>query len=354
MSYTTRAYREGDEKQLPKLSRAVWGEWRSPDYWNWLYRENPEHFSIIRVAENGNELVAQIAAVPMMMRAGNEFLGCLGIDAVTLPKHRGQGIMKRLMQEAAAETVSRGISVGFGIEELGQPMERVSKRALKAEIRTTSMRDFILVLNPIALLKRRGINLTSRLGAILLGMTHKRRELSPPDNVLVKQVFEFDEFFDELWKTVAPSLGRTLVIKKSSEYLKWRYGNHPENKYMIWTATENGIPVGYAVARLEQTEESNRGLVADVFGSYQKREALGALVASAAKYFDDQEAELVRSQFSDGHACASILGSVGFVSRATNAGLHFNVGLPNAAVDEAWLSRKENSMIAWGDYDMLC
>jgi GNAT superfamily N-acetyltransferase len=353
LSYVTRNVREGDEKQIHRLLRDVWGEWRSPGYLNWLYRENPEGYSVVRVAEHEDKVVAHIMAIPLMMKAEAEFAGYLAHEAVTLPQHRRKGIMKGLLSELIKEAAAQGLPVGFGVTEVGKGGERMTESTVGTRARGGQINEFILITNLKRVLGRRDLALRRKLVALGLGATLRARKLPTPARVAIHMTSQFDESFEMLWKNVS-SLSRRFIVRKSKTFLGWRYGRHPENEYLIWTATENDLPVGYVVGRLERVEDSYEGFVTDVFGDYQRRNAMEALVSTAVWHLTDQGAELVRCRFSEGHPCTPILGRAGFFGRVSAARLQFNVAPQSIGVDQAFLVRKGNHMIAWGDYDLLC
>lgn len=349
MSWVTRGYEKGDEERILDLLTAVWGERHTVEYWNWLYRENPDHYSIMRIAEWEDKPVAFVAVLPVTMKTSKEFTGYLGLHAATHPDHRGKGMMNALVKELFAEAAARGLAVGYYVTELGSPIEKVGMRAQGAQMLAGPMRDFFLILNLQATLKRSDLGPVSKLGAVVLRMTHRARKFRFSNGVTVEQVAGFDGSFDELWNEVALSLGKALVIKRSANYLTWRYSLDPENKYITWVAKHDDKLLGYLVARHDHAEDSHRALIADIFGFSQRKDALRALVSNVVQYFREQNAELVRCQLSDGHPFTGILEDVGFASRPAGRSLGLTVLLPTAGVDQASLLRRENHMVTWGD-----
>ncbi len=349
LSWVTRGYEKGDEEGILDLLAAVWGERHSVEYWNWLYRENPDHYSIMRIAGWEDKPVAFVAAVPVTMKTRKEFAGYLVLHAATHPQHRGKGMMNVLAKELLAEAAARELAVGFYVTELGSPIEKVGVHVQGAQMLAGSMRDFFLILNLQATLKRSDLGPVSKLGAAVMRTTHRASKIQCSNQVTVEQQSGFDESFGELWNEVALSRSRALVIKRSVNYLTWRYSLHPENEYITWLAKHDDKPVGYLVARHDRTEDSHRGLIADIFGFSQRKDALRALVSNVVQYFREQNAELVRCQLSHGHPLTGILEDVGFASRPAGRSLGLTVLLPTAGVDQASVLRKENHMVTWGD-----
>ena len=346
MDWTTRGYQDGDELQILNLIGTVWPPSQSFEYWSWLHRENPSGYSIVRVAECENEIVAHNAAIPMVMKMGEEYMGYLGVRAVTHPHYRRQGVMKRLSSEIYREIAARGPAVCYAPTE-ARPMLRIGPYISRGPARR--MKDFLLVLNLNRILNRKDLGLLPKLGAVVLRTTHQGKILQPPDQVEIEQISEFDESFDELWNAVSSSLGKRLVVKRSRAYLSWRYSLRPEHKYLSWVARENDLLIGYVTARHFRTEDSHRGIIADIFGFDHRRDAMAALVSKVVQYFEEQDAELVRCQLSDGHPCTRVLADAGFVARPSRQWLVLGVVSPPVGVDQAWLLRRENHMITWGD-----
>jgi len=263
----------------------VWEERYTLQYWNWLYRENPARCSLIRVAESEHKIIAHVAGIPLMMKTDKEFAGYLGIQGATHPDYRGRGIMKALGNELVQEAEMRGLGLGLGIARVGRQMERVGMHILGSRVRATRMKDFFLVLNLERMFRRTDADVKSKAGALFLRLTHKLRKVEPPGQIEIKQMSGFDQSFDKLWSTASSSLS-LFAIKRSADYLRWRYALHPESEYLTWVAKENDALLGYVVAKHERSKDSHTGLIADIFGLVQRRDALEALVSNVASYLN--------------------------------------------------------------------
>jgi hypothetical protein len=278
------------------------------------------------------------------MKIAEECVGLLGMHAVVHPDHRRKGMARRLAGEFVAEGAARGLAVVYGLAE-----DHMRAGVSGVPTPKRRMKDLLLVLNLRRMLSRKGLALLPKLGAVLLRTAHGAKMLPPPEGVRIEQISEFDESFDDLWIAVSSSLGKKLLVKRSRAYLTWRYSRCPESEYLTWVAREDDALLGYVVARHDRTEDSHRGLIADIFGFDHRRDAMGALVSSVVQYLGEQGVELVRSHLSDGHPFTGVLEDVGFVARPSKQWLSLHVLSPAAGVDQAWLLRKENHMIAWGD-----
>lgn len=346
LEWATRGYRNGDERQVLDLLGSIWPPSHSSKYWSWLHRENPGGHSIIRIVDCEHEIVAYAAGVPVVMKMGEEYVGLLGMHVVTRPDHRGKGMARRLVGEVIAGAAARGLAVDYGVAD-AQAMRRAGMPA--SPTRTRRMKDFLLVLNLRRILNRKDLGLIPKLGAVVLRAAHRTKMLQPPDGVRIEQISEFDESFDELWNGISSSLGKRVVIKRSRAYLRWRYSLHPEHKYLTWVAKESDVLLGFVIASHFHAEDSHRGVVADIFGFDHRRDAMVALVSSVVRYFKSQDAELLRCQLSDGHPCTRVLVDAGFVVLPSRHWLSLGVISPAVGVDQAWLLRRENHMITWGD-----
>ena len=73
------------------------------------------------------------------------------------------------------------------------------------------------------------------------------------------------------------------------------------------------------------------------------------MLSRVVQYLEKQDAELVRSQLSDGHPLAGTLEDAGFVARPSESWLSLSVASAAVGVNQAWLLRRENHMITRGD-----
>jgi GNAT superfamily N-acetyltransferase len=352
LNWVTRSYEKGDEERIPSFLAAVLGKRHSSQYWSWLHWQNPAGYSLIRLAECGQEPVAHVAGIPVRMNAGQEFGGFFVVDAATSPQYRRQGVMKMLMDELGKAAAARGLAIGYGLVDMRKPMQQTAVRLFGAQARAERMKDLVLVLDLRKVLRKRHTPpALSKLGALLLQVTHKPKKVQHPGQVEIEQISTFDESFDELWNKVSLLLKKALVIKRSRAHLCWRYSLHPENNYLTWVARENEAVIGYVVARHQRTKDFHTGLIADIFGLGDRRDALVALVSNVVDYFEQQNVELVRCQLSDDHPYIGILEDAGFVALPSNLGVQFAVTLPTPCIAQDWAPTKGNHMIAWSDTD---
>ena len=79
----------------------------------------------------------------------------------------------------------------------------------------------------------------------------------------VQNGIKFDKRFDDLWKNLSDQFPVTL--KRSSGYLKWRFGDHPFFNYQFLIAEKQNELAGYLVFHLEEDQGFQIARIVDLF-----------------------------------------------------------------------------------------
>ncbi|GEM_PF-2942102 len=87
--------------------------------------------------------------------------------------------------------------------------------------------------------------------------------LNPPPSaegggkLKIEKSTEVSKEFDEFWQKVRTRY--SVTIERSSEYLRWRYLDHPFFAYQFLAARRDGKLTGFLVYRLEEADSSRQG-----------------------------------------------------------------------------------------------
>ncbi len=227
-------YEPGDEKEILRLFRKVFNEDRSPDVWNWEFRDCPEGIHSFVGKTPSGRIVSQFCGIPVRMKVGDRSLVFSQIvDSMVDPEFRS-GLKKPGL---FATTVYRFVD-HFGHADREAVMYGLP--------------------NPQAF----------RIGQRLLGYSHIRdirvavRAVTPdiarpmpPEEIVVaggpifvRVVSDFPADVDGLWERLAPRYD--VICRRDRRFLSWRYTACPRWRYVPLEARDrSGRLVGYSVLR---------------------------------------------------------------------------------------------------------
>jgi hypothetical protein len=91
---------------------------------------------------------------------------------------------------------------------------------------------------------------------LVLEFLRARRRLAPPDGITIKPIASFDSRVVELSRRC--ELSGRLVVRRSDEYLNWRFAQNPRCRHHIFGAFRGEDLEGYVVARLNLARPNPR------------------------------------------------------------------------------------------------
>lgn len=318
-TWTGRPYREGDEEGIFRLVKAVYQN-AEYDYdkwhrrWYWLNNTNPAGNSIMCIAEDDNRIVGYDAAVCMKMKLGeSQVTGANGVDAMTHPEHRRQGIFTALRRKKHDECETRGIKLTYGFGGKGESFA-ISKRYFGAQyIHTTSV--LIRPLNWHNLMKSRTQNrILIRLGVfggtLLQGTINRVRKITVPSDLLVRRVSEFDERINDFWTVISKRY--QIMRVRNQVYLNWRYVSIPDIEYSILIVEREKTIVGYLVFRTLWWQGVNVSIIFDMLAESQI--VAECLIKESMKHAQSENADLVYCNIMGDRQIISSLKNNGFMA----------------------------------------
>lgn len=226
-----RSYNEGDEYVINEMFNEVFNQNRELSAWYWKYRDNPYGNFIISLAESEDgTLAAHYAGYPVRVcnyhsnnSAPDEFTTYHLGDKMTRKQFRVLGFGKSsLLARTFAhfkQTHAKSIPFGYGFGT------------------HHSLRFGLMFLNyaDIELVTYRRLN--------LINMSGVDKTLGP--DITINEVSAADETWTEFFNSTAVNYG--FLIKRDAAYIKWRYLQRPDKKYLV-LSVKNGLKlVGWAV-----------------------------------------------------------------------------------------------------------
>ena len=229
---------------------------------DWRYRKRPLGYLVIAVAREPNGQVVGCRSVfPYLFRMrGEEKVFGFQADLFVHKDFRKVGLGEKLVKFCIDRTRERGIRTILGMPNF-----------VSAEIQKKQSFKQIGVVQGF----RRYFSLRHRLGGkitnpsllnVLSKITEGFLRFRSPENAFEREngyhlVAEktINEDFDRLWDEISKSID--IIGNRSSEYLSWRYINHPYKPYEVLKLKKDNRLVGYMIY---QKKEGGRVYVDDV------------------------------------------------------------------------------------------
>jgi GNAT superfamily N-acetyltransferase len=304
-NWKVRNYMDGDEVKIFELWEAIhpnkqynlkdWMTW-----WNWMYKQNPAGNGIIFLADHNDKVVGQYAVIPMLMKMNkNIIMGSLGVDAMTHPNYRRQGIFQTLGKTTLSYAENKGIKLMIAKANDYSGPGSISKLNM---FPISSLRLFFKPLNWENALRPRIKNkfllkICVNVGKLSQHTIYRNRSKIPKD-VNITKISSFDERINEFWNDISNYYLITIV--RNREFLNWRYVSVPNRKYTIYIAEVGEKIEGYIVLRYITQQTRKIGTIFDIVVRPSRRDIIHLLISKAYEYFLKENVDLIEYHiFSD-------------------------------------------------------
>jgi hypothetical protein len=286
-----RPYRRGDEAEILKLdARELPSKWNSRNLENWKWKfldSNPAGPSFIWVAELKDQIVAHFAAVPYRLKVFNtEVLASHSIGALVESRYQNRGLLKLVGDRLLGELKENGVVCTWGFP---------NQRAYEFEKKALGYQDLI------------------NFNEWYLARNRFPGQFS---STATRSIDMFDTSFDDLWQRCSNDY--TVISKRDSEYLNWRYLERPDLEYFPFAFYEQNQVQGYVVLKLYREEDLLRGHILDIFARKNDVLAISSLIERSLAFFYEREVDEVTVWFWGNHLVSEILQSNGFEAKKTD------------------------------------
>jgi hypothetical protein len=237
--FEIRPFREGDEAAILELFARAFHHERSRAHFDWKYRQNPYGNDRISLAfDEEGALAGHYAGYVVPFRDhGADLLAHQIGDTMTATsvRHVGRGPTSVLGRTALAfyERFCEGrvaFNYGFNVANI----QKFSLRFLRSDrVEGVPYRLRDLRLHPLAPLRR--------LERYAQGYS-------------LAIVTETDGEFNELFERAAPAYG--FLVRRDAKYLRWRYLQHPDLRYIVVAIRKWGRLAGWSVFRVRENRLS--------------------------------------------------------------------------------------------------
>jgi len=324
----TRADKQAIFEFLPK-AYADMSRYKFPARWEWQFEDSPfrngEELPVWLAVDEKGEVVGQICTMVEPLKLGSEthLLGW-GVDAFLLPQCRGQGIGARLYEAALNDSsIYIGLRMTDGARRIQTalgctPVDTVAVMSRVARFDS----DYVFAASRCRLASGRmgrallrllhGLRLdwlVATLVNLTVGIQDLRLSFRASAEMEIKQIDEFDHTIDQFWSEVSPRYH--AIVRRTSEYLNWKYVRQPHMNYQLFTAATRGRICGYVILRRTRPPESNSGIIADLLAPPDDTTTIHSLLAFAVRYFKHQNVNHI-SAASSVHTYEAALRALGF------------------------------------------
>ncbi|MBI5101801.1 MAG: methyltransferase domain-containing protein [Nitrospirae bacterium] len=262
-----RPYTDGDEKTVLPMFNQIFHVNRSIGHWHWKFRDNPYgSYRIALAFSDSVPVAAHYAGYPVPFfsyeDSPSDFLSFQIGDTMTSPEVRNiglgkTGLLARTSEYFYAKFCEGRVPFIYGFNT--------------GHIRKLGMRYLGYVyISPVTYwtrdLTKSPLQHPPLLQRLLAGFT-------------VEEVTTVDAGWDDFFSRVGPSY--RLLVRRGSEYLKWRYLDCPDKVHRVFSIKKRGVLTGWSVFTLRE----NKLLWGDALFDRQLPESVSYLLHTVVQRF---------------------------------------------------------------------
>ncbi len=213
-----RDYQTGDEQHILPLFAKTFGKPLSEQFWKWRFLDNSVQKVMIKLMWDDNLLVGHYAASPVKLQYEDKsILSALSMTTMTHPDYAGQGIFSQLADALYQSELERSdLKAVWGFPNNN------SHYAFQKNLRWQNLETIPTFTLPTGKIKT---------------VSHSHVTIA-------------DTFTEAHAKAVEATMQPYAVrVERSSEYLTWRYKDHPENTYVTFQLND-GDKTYFAVTKV--------------------------------------------------------------------------------------------------------
>ncbi len=316
-----RGYRPGDEQRIVEFLDEHMGGWPAAaisvakvDHWRWKFISNPSGSEMVSMIESDGEIASYCASMPVRMRVGGrEVLATQGVDLCTHPRHRGQGLMRTVMEHRDRIKAERGVAFDFGFPNRSSYHVSMKREGFR-EV-DMSMMQHRFIVDREQFFSKVSLGPLKRFG--YASYVAVQRGLHRPDGsgLSVQGVERFSERDDELFDRVRTDFD--VIAVRDHRFLNWRYRDSRGGHFIGREVRENGRLLGYAMLK---AESDGQLIIVDLLADRDRREILPLLLADSLEQARSMGAESVICCLPREHPYEHSFRDLGFIAEARMTG----------------------------------
>jgi GNAT superfamily N-acetyltransferase len=330
-------------RTFPKIPREI-------EDWKWEYQRNPFASPLIAIARSSGNVVGQEAYFAVPMKAGEQrVIGAQSVDTMVDPAWRGVGVFKKLVISTLEEGKKRGFPLFYGFPNRNSYHGYIQRFGW---VEVGKVARLIKVLDLGAALRARLRSPTlarwiGSLGAPLL-RTYFAGSGKRSPVLTMAPVERFNGESDRLWQSLRARYD--FAVERESDYLNWRYLDHPSAGYKAWALREGGRLKGFSVTRTVDLQY-RLGSIGELFVEGWDPGLATAFLTLLLDQFRRERVAIVASWLLMHSPLLPSYRKNGFRVRSLQQPLiAFS---PDGSIDHSALGRLEGWYVTSGDYDMF-
>ena len=281
-----------------ELFEIVFDKKMTTKLWEWKYLENPMIIDqpLIYIAEHGGKMVGARPLLPNRMKFGDKILKVAQpCDTMVHPEHRRKGLFTKMTKFAIKDAKKRGYTLFYSFPNslVGKIYKNI--KSLDWEILSKIDASYKIFSPEKTVSSKMTGKISTNIAKIVLKLLLSRK--SKPPTLKTTKSYDVngestitDEFI-ELWEKLPDDLKISSV--RNREYLEWRFVEHPENDYGLFTARKNKELLGYFVTNIVKNRNLVEGRIVDYIIKDYSKEVFLSLLLEALEKFKRERCDLV-------------------------------------------------------------
>jgi len=332
--YAVRPYVPGDEEEIVRLLQLGFSGWPhidlscSPiDHWRWKYEQSPIKNNIICVAVHQDRVVGVNHSIALKMKMGERHIICnYAADTAVHPDFRGRGLSNRVIELTQEMRKRDNIPFVYFVTHNPGMVKAWSRTYPRFPVAVTNLariRDLGAQIRRMHLdrpwLVKMGFYASKKINDLRNSIGGYR---SPSSRVKISEIAFFDDRIEDFCRKVSEH--HYFMVERSRDFLNWRYCDPRSGGFIVRLAEEGGEVLGYSVLRINRCRADYPiGYVVDLLTLPDRMDVADALIADAARYFDDRDVNMVLSIVVKNHPYERSFGRYGFLDSRIRLNLFY-------------------------------
>ena len=294
ISWQCRDYQQGDEHKILALYQQVNKREMILPHWSWKFAQVPFGQALIKLMFDGDKLIGHYSIVPMNVQIKKTVVeAALSVNTMTHPDYEKQGIFSYLAEEVYEKCRQQGFKFVYGFPNENSYYGFTKKLGWTDLGRMTILEKDLRV--------------------------RAQREIQVVDTI--HPVESFDERIDVLWETVRSDYN--VIVPRTSEYLNWRFVDHPVEKYAMFVIEDGSLGVsGYLVLKTYAPGLEPKGHIVDML-CIDDKHLVRNLIRYSERYFIENGITNLSCWASEQSFYGKVLAGEGF--KRQEFGVYFGV-----------------------------
>ena len=314
--FVIRRYRDQDEENVRKLWKVAFGKEMSPELWHWKYLKNPYNRQMLLCLNESGEAVVSYTGIPYRANLNGKTVEMTQLmDIMSHPDYRKTGLFIKTAH-AFFEFFGNDILFVYGFP--GKYHLDIGEKYL----------GYTALTKPVSFLSAQTDNLTGQKTA----------------SGRIERITKVDASFDRLWERCQDKY--PLSIIRDSNFVRWRFLNHPIKKYDIFSYQQDSDLSAYAVFAIKE----NKARLVDILAPPSEA-LISDFMTQAAWALKISGAELIETWLPENHFISKLLIPIGFVNSPEPLGIFSTVRNFENSPPSDWTS--ENLFYTMADADLF-